>query len=323
VKGVFSLFERQLSEAVFRQTEQHLVQFSINGAGRFTVPSGDYMPNLRHIPSFAGRDVNINDTWSADGELVLNCFSRPFKLIFPVQYKLTEIKQNEGSRIAIIKYAFVIDKDLRGGALPPDFPLKISGQNSGIATWDITQNKPVRYQDIYSILFIQNAGGGHLATHEFSMKIDTENTLYKPVSEKQKEKDRDEIAGKLKDSGIDVDTEKRGIVLRMGEVLFDFDSYALRPDVQGKLDRVVDIIREKYPDREIIVEGHTDTTGRPEYNMNLSNRRARSVAEYLKPGVGHDKFSYRGFGPDRPISDNSTREGRQKNRRVEIIIKLN
>jgi outer membrane protein OmpA-like peptidoglycan-associated protein len=143
------------------------------------------------------------------------------------------------------------------------------------------------------------------------------------VSEKQKEKDRDEIAVKLKDSGIDVDTEKRGIVLRMGEVLFDFDSYALRPDVQGKLDRVVDIIREKYPDREIIVEGHTDTTGRPENNMNLSNRRARAVAEYLKPGVGHDKFSYRGFGPDRPISDKSTREGRQKNRRVEIIIKLN
>jgi biotin synthase-like enzyme len=73
---------------------------------------------------------------------------------------------------------------------------------------------------MYYIMFIQNMGG-QLGTHEFSMKIDTENTLYKPVTEKQKEKDRDEIAEKLKDSGIDVDTERRGIVLRMGEVLFD------------------------------------------------------------------------------------------------------
>ena len=125
-----------------------------------------------------------------------------------------------------------------------------------------------------------------------------------------------------KGSGIDVDTEKRGIVLRMGEVLFDFDSAKLRGDTRRTLDKVIDIIRKKYPDREIIVEGHTDSIGSKPYNRKLSNNRARSVAKYLKKGVGHDKFSYRGFGARRPIGDNATKEGRQKNRRVEIIIKL-
>ena len=81
-------------------------------------------------------------------------------------------------------------------------------------------------------------------------------------------------------------------------------------------------IRKKYPDREIIVEGHTDNTGDKQYNQGLSDRRAASVAEYLKKGVGHDKLSYKGYGSEKPISDNATKEGQAKNRRVEIIIKL-
>ena len=212
---------------------------------------------------------------------------------------------------------------MRGQGLPGDFPLKISGQNIGIIAWDITQKKPVEYSDMYSIIFFMRTGRNSIGTQEFSMNIETKNTQYMPVSEKEKEKDREEIEKALpRDSGIDVDTDRRGIVLRMGEVLFDFDSYNLRPDTRNTLEKVTDIIKKKYPDREIIVEGHTDDTGSWDYNQKLSNQRARSVAEFLKPGVGHDKFSYRGFGPDKPIADNKTREGRQKNRRVEIVIKL-
>ena len=105
--------------------------------------------------------------------------------------------------------------------------------------------------------------------------------------------------------------------------LFDFDSAALRKDTKSTLDLLVDTIKKKYTDREIIVEGHTDSTGDAKYNQTLSDRRAESVARYLSKGVGHDKFSYRGVAADKPISDNATEEGRRKNRRVEIVIKLN
>ncbi|MCX5841118.1 MAG: OmpA family protein [Deltaproteobacteria bacterium] len=111
-------------------------------------------------------------------------------------------------------------------------------------------------------------------------------------------------------------------MIRLGDVLFDFDSARLRGDSKDKLEKVADLLKSRYPDREIIVEGHTDNIGDREYNQRLSMDRARSVAEYLKQRAGADKLSYRGFGADRPITGNSTSEERQKNRRVEIIIKL-
>jgi outer membrane protein OmpA-like peptidoglycan-associated protein len=123
--------------------------------------------------------------------------------------------------------------------------------------------------------------------------------------------------------GVDVESEERGVVVTMGDILFDFDSYSIREDTREKLEKIAEIIKKKYPDREIIIEGHTDNIGKKDYNYKLSERRAKSVSEVLKPRIGHDKFSFKGYGQDKPVADNSTREGRSKNRRVEIIIKLN
>mgnify|MGYP003822395815 CR=1 FL=1 len=175
-------------------------------------------------------------------------------------------------------------------------------------------------QDSYYIafLFVQ---GNSKSLVEFVMDIKTESKLYKNYSEDRKEKDKEELKEKLPE-GTEVDTDERGIVVRMDDVLFDFDSYSLRNDTQKKLDKISQIIREKYPDREIIVEGHTDNIGKRDYNYGLSEKRAKTVSEYLRRRVGHDKFSYRGLGQDVPLADNKTAEGRKKNRRVEIIIKL-
>ena len=111
--------------------------------------------------------------------------------------------------------------------------------------------------------------------------------------------------------------------MRMSDLLFDFDSYELRNDTRDKLDQIAEAIKKKYPDREIIVEGHTDSKGEASYNLSLSEKRAMKVSEYLKSKSGHDKFSYKGYGKNNPMADNATAEGRKKNRRVEIIIKLN
>nr|WP_252831800.1 OmpA family protein [Brachyspira pilosicoli] len=81
-------------------------------------------------------------------------------------------------------------------------------------------------------------------------------------------------------------------------------------------------IKQTYPDREIIVEGHTDNTGEANYNQALSEKRAKTVADYILPKLEHDKLSYRGFGDKEPIASNDNPDGRQKNRRVDIIIKL-
>ncbi|HOP63029.1 MAG TPA: OmpA family protein [Spirochaetota bacterium] len=322
VNGVFSIHEREYGESVFKLKGKFMVDFLIEPNGRFVVKKKDYMPNLRHIPSFPKKDLKPEDTWTANGEIIIDNFSRPFSLTFPVEYRLVKIVDDKDKKIAVINYAYTINTTLAGGNYPADFPVKIVAKNDGILYWDVTSQKPRDMQDAYKIVFIFAAGGGSLATAEFHMNIKTKNSLYKNFTEDEKEKEKEELKKELPE-GVDADIDKRGIVVRMGDLLFDFDSYNLRKDTEDKLKDIAEIIKKKYPDREIIVEGHTDNVGQKKYNYSLSEKRAKKVSEYLKSRVGHDKFSYRGYGQDKPLTDNSTKEGRSKNRRVEIIIKLN
>lgn len=106
-------------------------------------------------------------------------------------------------------------------------------------------------------------------------------------------------------------------------LLFDVDKYDLRPASQENLKKLA-VILNKYPDTNIIIEGHTDSTGTRDYNLTLSERRARAVAAYLAQlGVQSARFSVMGYGPDQPIASNDTPEGRQQNRRVDLGIIAN
>jgi outer membrane protein OmpA-like peptidoglycan-associated protein len=253
---------------------------------------------------------------------VIDNFSKPFSLAFPVEYQLVRIEDDKDKKIAVINYTYTINMNLADRSYPADFPVKIAAKNNGVLYWDITSRKPKDMQDQYKIVFVFASGGGALATAEFHMNIKTKNSLYKNFTEDEKKKEKDELNKELPE-GVDADIEKRGIVVRMGDLLFNFDSYEIRKDTEEKLRDIAEILKKKYPDREIIVEGHTDNVGQKSYNYSLSEKRAKKVSEYLKSKLGHDKFSYKGFGQDQPLTENSTAEGRSKNRRVEIIIKLN
>jgi len=86
------------------------------------------------------------------------------------------------------------------------------------------------------------------------------------------------------------------------------------------LGRVADVLNE-YPDRRVIVEGHTDSVGAETYNETLSRSRAESVAQSLRAdGVSTTRIETRGLGESAPVADNGTSAGRQQNRRVEIVL---
>ncbi|HSP17366.1 MAG TPA: OmpA family protein [Thermoanaerobaculia bacterium] len=107
------------------------------------------------------------------------------------------------------------------------------------------------------------------------------------------------------------------------EVLFDFDSAALRGASKSSLREMADVF-QKYPDTTIRVEGHTDSIGTAAYNKRLSERRAGSVGTYLESlGVRSSRIDEIGYGESQPRASNSTASGRQLNRRVEIHIKAN
>jgi outer membrane protein OmpA-like peptidoglycan-associated protein len=105
-----------------------------------------------------------------------------------------------------------------------------------------------------------------------------------------------------------------------GSVLFDFDSAQIRPDAERTLNEVAEVIKG-YAKRPVRIEGHTDSVASDDYNQKLSERRASSVQAWLaKKGIEAGRLTPRGFGETKPVADNGTAEGRQKNRRVEVII---
>jgi len=106
-------------------------------------------------------------------------------------------------------------------------------------------------------------------------------------------------------------------------IMFDVESSTLRSEAKTNLQKLA-VILNKYEDTQIVIEGHTDSTGSDEHNMDLSIRRAQSVGSYLATNnVIPTRFHVVGYGETQPVADNSTVEGRQKNRRVEIAIFAN
>ena len=113
---------------------------------------------------------------------------------------------------------------------------------------------------------------------------------------------------------------ERGLVVTLGDVLFEVDRAAIKPGATRALDQLAAALHSD-ANASITIEGHTDSTGAREYNMDLSTRRMESVRAYLVThGVDPAKITGRGLGPDYPVASNATEAGRQQNRRVEVII---
>jgi outer membrane protein OmpA-like peptidoglycan-associated protein len=106
-------------------------------------------------------------------------------------------------------------------------------------------------------------------------------------------------------------------------ILFDVNKAALRPEAQANLQKLATIL-QKYADTNILIEGHTDSDGTEEHNLELSRNRAASVSNYLA-GLAVDpaRFTTMGYGESQPVAANDTADGKQQNRRVELAIMAN
>lgn len=133
--------------------------------------------------------------------------------------------------------------------------------------------------------------------------------------------DRNEadLRRQLQGTGVSVTRVGNQVVLNMpSDITFDVDKDAIKPAFRQTLNSVA-IVLNRYQQTIVDVFGHTDSTGSAAHNMDLSQRRALSVANYLaQQGVDSRRFAVTGFGATRPIATNSTAEGRALNRRVEI-----
>lgn len=121
-------------------------------------------------------------------------------------------------------------------------------------------------------------------------------------------------------SELEAKQTERGLLITLGDVLFEFNKSDLKPGSARNLQPLADVLKER-TEQTVIIEGHTDSIGSHSYNMTLSEKRAQSVADYLvSQGIARSRLTITGLGPDFPVADNGTAEGRQQNRRVEVIL---
>lgn len=124
--------------------------------------------------------------------------------------------------------------------------------------------------------------------------------------------------------GANIERVGEGIKITFDSgILFDVNKTDLKPVAQQNIRELSETLK-KYEDTNILIEGHTDDTGADEYNQTLSERRAKSVSDYLTTlGVDNSRVTTTGYGEQQPIADNTTAQGREQNRRVEIAIFAN
>jgi len=126
----------------------------------------------------------------------------------------------------------------------------------------------------------------------------------------------------LNSQTISVYRDARGTILSMSDILFEFGKADLKQELKENLAEIAAILKNLLTDANVVVEGHTDNVGSAASNKKLSEQRALGVMNYLiDRGVDKKRLKAVGYGLEKPVADNSTKEGQAKNRRVELVIK--
>lgn len=310
------------SNGSFELSEEHQSEIRQDSTGHVTVGDAFAFPTVRNIPTFPDRPVRPGESWTGTGEEVHD-FTRDFGLQelvrfeFPVNYTYEGPVEIEGRTYDLIHVRynafFSPDRPLSAGV----YPQLIAGSIQQRLYWDRLRSRIGFYDDEFEFLFTLNTGR--------SVRI--EGTSEGEILESSV-LDRDlvvaEVSRELEDRGVEVQSvrsDELGVTIALDSIQFPPDSAFLAPSERGKLEQIAEILL-RYPERDILISGHTALAGTAEGRLQLSQQRAAAVAEYLiSLGVrAPERMISRGFGASRPVGDNSIESGRRLNRRVEITI---
>jgi len=313
------------SQRTYEWSEDYTSQFWRDGRGAYTIDPSYFMPVVRDVPLFPEGDVQPGQSWVAPGSETHDLRSsfgiaEPFSFPITARYTYSGNETRNGVQCAIIAISYEIFHKV----VPPAnangmYPVRIAGTSRQRYWWDLAHRRPVYYTEDFDFVFSFTTGD----EVEYTGNADGELVEAPPLDrgrvagEIQKEIDRQRIPD------VSVKPTEQGVTITLENVNFPPNSDVLMPAEQDKVRRIAEMLK-KYSDRDIAVTGHTARA--PGYTeedyQKLSEQRARAVADYLL-NLGArtaEQMTARGMGARAPIGDNSTDEGRKKNRRVEITI---
>jgi outer membrane protein OmpA-like peptidoglycan-associated protein len=346
----------------FALKQVYPTEFWRDAFGRFRIEARFYMPVVRDVPVFPDRELAVGDEWRATGsevhDLAQYGIGEAYAIPIDARYRYlgvstTNVPGKTLHRFSVdyaINRASGIDVAAKRAALIREAERELSGLRSNRSAHDarrlVWEEKlgrlemaPVRISGVVSQAFLWDAGENlphdlydkfHFAFHLFNGEVheykgysQARITKIVPVEESIQQGMITRLTNQA-ERGVEVRRDGRGIVVSLSDILFDHDSFELHPAARRTLEKIAggigDISRH-----EIRIEGHTDNSGTAAYNLELSKKRAEAVAAFLakRAGIPSRRLSWIGHGMDKPVAPNATREGRARNRRVEIVILTN
>ena len=311
----------QNASGSFQWSREYESEFERDRLGIMAIDSKYYMPVVRNVPVFPGRDLRPGEKWTAEGHEMHDFrdsfgIAQPYRIPFTANYTFLGDRQWKGKTYPAFSVSYRILSEpqaVRGRV----WPRSITGASDQIVYWDFDLGQAVAYEEQFRMVFELSDG----RTVEYRGSAEAEII---EAPEMDKKKIAEEIVEEINRMNIpnaDVRIVDEGITISLDDIMFRADSAVMLPGEREKLDKIAEILL-RYPDRDIMVSGHTALAGTAEGRMKLSIERATAIADYLvsKKVRGADRIIVRGFGAEKPIADNRTQEGMQKNRRVEITI---
>ena len=317
--------ESRSAAGLFSWGQTYDSKFWQDSSGVCTIDDAYFMPIVRNVPLFPKKDLFPGETWTSRGEEVHDfraSFGLKEAVRFPIdvayRYSGKETKDGRDYEVVLLSYNVFHRPRFKNrpdrGAL---FPVRISGESRQKLYWDTVRGRAYAYEEEFDFIFDLSDGKSIEYRGSAEAKVVESSLMEKDLVAKDIKKDLQDLA--VKDTHVKIDS--LGVTLTLENIQFPPDSADLVPEEKVKLDRIAEILK-KYPDRDILITGHTALAGTEGGRQKLSEDRAASVGTYLlEKGVRtRDRMSFRGLGATVPVADNADDAGRQKNRRVEITI---
>jgi outer membrane protein OmpA-like peptidoglycan-associated protein len=324
--AVFQTSERAYgSSGSYEWSQDYDSVFWRDARGAFDIEDRYFMPVVRNVPLFPPKPVAPGDTWSAAGWEVHDFrasfgMQDPFSFPITVSYTYLRDEVRGGIACAVIGISYTVFQKLT--VVPRTtrtYPVRLAGSSAQTLWWDTTAGRELAYTETFDFLFTLATGDEVEYVGESSGELIEAQPLDRAATTA-------EIAGELarqKVADASVRADDLGVTITLENVNFQANSDTLLPTEQEKLRRVASILA-KYPDRDILITGHT--AGVASYTVQqhqeLSELRAKAVGDFLISLGARTagQITTRGMGAGVPIGDNATEEGRRRNRRVEITI---
>jgi outer membrane protein OmpA-like peptidoglycan-associated protein len=320
--AVFSTSEQVLEgDSSFRWNEEYISVFGRDRLGHLTIEPEYYMPVVRNMPVFPDRDLREGERWSAPGYEVHDFrkafgIEQPYRIPFEANYTFLGYREWKGKTYPVFSasYRIFYEPQAVSGRI---WPRRIMGASDQIVFWDSEAGQAVAYGESFRMVFELSNG----MTVEYRGRAEAEIIESEIMNKEDLFQDIIDEIEKLGIDDVSVRVGDEGIVLNLENIQFPPDSAFLMESEKVKLDKIGEILRQ-FAGRDILVGGHTALAGTAEGRMKLSTDRAAAVANYLiSKGVREPSHVVvRGYGAERPIADNRTTDGAQRNRRVEIIL---